>query len=203
MTVQDLSEDEYKDFIRPLQEKSKFSVNKWYYKRGGDIVSTEYYSDRYRIVMEGFTRYKSGTSKYECFVYWSANSWTRNFSTMYNWPEFQTWLHKTFGPNATVTNGRIYDAYYASGSGYDMYWSGTIHNVQASFNGETQYELGTIFVDMSADDQAKIPSSLYGNRDSAVVIENDIRPDMKYNTTISNYIYSTGRQNGENWAAPV
>ena len=203
MTVQDLSENDYKNFIKPLQEKSNFSVNKWYYKRDGNVASTEYYADRYYITLEGFTRYQSGTSKSNCFVYWNPDRWTTSFSTMYNWPEFQEWLHTRFGPNATVTNGSIFNAYYATGSGYDMYWSGTINNVQASLNSETQYALNTLYGDMSEEDQNKISSSLYGNRANARVIANDVRTDMRYNTTISSYVYTTGRQNGEDWAAPV
>ena len=203
MTVQDFSEYDYKNFTKPLLEKSTFSANKWYYQRGGNIVSTEYYSERYRIVLEGFTRYQSGTSKSNCFVYWDPDRWTTSFSTMYNWPEFQEWLHAHFGPNATVTNGSIFNAYYASGSGYDMYWSGTVNNVQVSINSETQYEIGASFTDMSAEDQAKISDRLYGNRSNAVVVANDVRTDMRYNTTISNYTYTTGQQNGEDWSAPV
>lgn len=202
MTVQDLSKEDYENFTKPLQEKSKFSVNKWYYKRGGDIVSTEYYADRYYIVMEGFGWTKDGSSKYYCFHYWDANDYTYNFSTMYSWTDFQNWLHRNYGPNATVTNGVMRYVYSAVGGGYDMYFSGTINNIQQGFNSETQYDLNTVWNDISSSDQSKI-LKYYTNKENSIVVANDVRTDMKYNTIISAYTYSTGRQNGEDWAAPV
>jgi hypothetical protein len=48
---------------------------------------------------------------------------------MYNWTDFQNWLHRNYGPNATVTNGVMRYVYSAEGGGYEMYFSGTINNI--------------------------------------------------------------------------
>lgn len=202
MTVEDLSENDYKKFTGELDKIAGFSSQKRWNIAGGDIASREYYPDRYYIKLEGFTRTETGSSKYYCFYYWNANTYTYNFSTMYNWPEFQNWLHRNYGPNATVTNGVIKYVYSSIGGGYDMYFSGTINNIQVGINSETQYPIGTTYGDLSSTDQGKIAST-YKNRDAATVVANDVRTDMQYYTDITGFTYTTSSQLGENWKPPI
>lgn len=202
MTIEDLSDDDYKDFKIELNKIAGFSSQKRWNIAGGNITSREYYSDRYYIELEGFTETETGSSKYDCFYYWDANRYTYNFSTMYNWPDFQDWLHKRFGPNATVTNGDIEYVYNSIGGGYDMYFSGTINNIQVGINSKTQYPIGTTYGDLSSTDKSKI-SSVYENRDATTVVTNDVRTDMKYYTDITGFTYTTNSQQGENWKPPI
>lgn len=202
MAIEDLSENDYKNFQKELDKITGFSSQKRWNVTGGNITSREFYPDRYYIKLEGFTRTETGSSRYYCFRYWNANAYTYTFSTMYNWPEFQNWLHRNYGPNATVTNGAIKYVYSATGGGYDMYFSGTINNIQTGINSETQYPIGATYGDLSSTDQSKISSS-YQNRDAATVVENDVRTDMKYYTDITGFTYTINSQHGENWKPPI
>lgn len=202
MTIEDLSEHDYEDFQTELNKIAGFSTQKRWNIAGGNMTSREYYPDRYYIKLEGFTETETGSSRYYCFRYWNANNYTYNFSTMYGWPEFQNWLHRNYGPNATVTNGVMKYVYSAEGGGYEMYFSGTINNIQVGINSTTQYPIGTAYGDLSSADQRKI-SSIYKNRDAATVVANDVRTDMKYYTDITGFTYTTNSQHGENWKPPI
>ncbi len=202
MTVEDLSENDYKNFQKELDKIAGFSSQKRWNITGGNITSREYYPDRYRITLEGFSRTETGSSRYYCFYYYNRDRYTYTFSIMYNWPEFQEWLHRDYGANATITNGIIKYVYSATGGGYEMYFSGTINNIQVSITSETQYEIGTTYGDLASTDQSKI-SSVYENRDAATVIANDVRTDMKYYTDITGFTYTTSSQQGENWKPPI
>jgi len=202
MTVEDLSENDYKNFQKELDKIAGFSSQKRWNITGGNITSREYYPDRYRITLEGFSRTETGSSRYYCFYYYNRDRYTYTFSTMYNWPEFQEWLHRNYGANATITNGVIKYVYSATGGGYEMYFSGTINNIQVSITSETQYPIGTAYGDLASTDQSKI-SSVYKNRDAATVIANDVRTDMKYYTDITGFAYTTNSQQGENWKPPI
>jgi hypothetical protein len=56
MTIEDLSENDYKEFQKELDKVAGFSSKKRWNIEGGNLTSTEYYPDRYYIKLEGFTR---------------------------------------------------------------------------------------------------------------------------------------------------
>lgn len=179
--------------IEELMNPSFSSIGKHYYD-GGEIISTEYYPDRYTIVVEG------GVASNVYITLWSTKYYTASEFVQSN--EFKTYIESNYGPNVTVVNNSSFDY------GYDSSWREyrysikvTLSDIREQFNSENEYSINTIFSDLSESDQAKLNSSI--SHTNSKVINVFVRKDMKYNTTFSNYRYITGIHLGKDWTLPI
>ena len=197
MTVEDFSSTDFEKFEYELSKQGDFSQTKWYYESGGNITSEEYYSDKYTIVVEGFSK----TFRSRDTFYVRSQNYYSSITTLQASTDYQQGIASQYGPNAVVTNASIRDYQYQDGY-YYYNLNGTIDNARCSANCATQYALDTPYEDFAPTDKINFDFNVWIST-NAKVIGNNVRSDMEYYNYVTNFKYRTATQLGEDWAAPI
>lgn len=206
-TSSDYTGQSYNDFTSNEKQQvdqllcPSFSQTGKKYYSGGNVVSTFAQEDAYTIKINGCSKDYPGTSSTTVWKFYLTIRYN-TYDALVASQDFQNILASTFGSSASITNGAYASNPTSSGMRYLYYIRGTIVNAEASFNSATQYTLNTSYDNLSAADQTKVTAQGY-TVTNGVVISNNVRSDIQYNTTLSGYKYIYNTHLFRNWALPV
>lgn len=202
----------YEEFWNTLSDSEKVKVNKFLCPNSsshsrqvidGTVTATEFYPDRYNIVLGGIVVNKNLASHNFYFYAPTENS---NVDVIVNWSEFKNAVKRKYGKDATATEVNIEEvAWSNAASSYIYDIQAKIENASLSYNSETQYEIGASFNNLTEIDKEK---NEFKHKDlwdfsTATVISNDVRSDMKYINVCQDYTYKTGTHLIRDWEKPV
>lgn len=205
LTVDDFAPADKTELIDKISETNQFSsVGRNYYD-GGIVVSTPK-KGLYKIVVEGFTLFRNGSSSNRYSFYSYTAYTTSQTAAILNDPYVKAQMAYDFGPNAEFYSSYGCNQRIESNSGinkkYTYHFYGYMKNVRVSFASNTQYAIDTPYDNLSTEDKNKIYITPETTT-NAKVVENGPNPNLYYSTTVSAYRYSNGTHIGADWRLPI